>query len=388
MAADDPKDDAAVARFFREGYRFDFFQAVKLVEGAVRFDRRVQGERDVSPVGSTADPDDEPLRFWQHVSLGFPASDLRSIEMKPRDGDTPKVEVTFMGLNGPRGPLPLAYAQLLKRRQLLGDHGIRAFYDIFNHRLVSMLYQVRQRHRPTLHTGRPEGHPFAGFLAAFGGVVGAAAGRTFTEDHRDADGVPRHNAAPRDLLYYAGLLWHRDRSMNGLERMLSHHFGVPIRGAELAGRWIRLAEDARTALSARHHNNRLGISAAAGSRVWDPQAGFELAIGPLPWADFCAFLPTGPNFVALVQLTRFYVRSAFDFHVRLSVKSEAVFTGRGGLSARPTVGPRLGWNSWLMSRPFAPGRAMTVRVPGRTQAEADAISARAAEARAAEAAAG
>ncbi len=390
MAADDSEDHAALTAFFSNAPSFDFFQAVKLVEAAERWDRRREGGLEVVPVGSAAEPDEEPVRFWQHVSLAFPASDVRSIEPQPRDAGTPRIEVTFLGLNGPRGPMPLFYAQLIRRRQLLGDHGIRAFFDIFNHRLVSLLYRIRQRHRPTLHTTRPEEHPVAGFLAAFAGVSTPAAAETFAQAHVDADGVPRHNLKARDLLFYCGLLWHRDRSMLGLCRMLSHYFAMPVRGSELSGRWIRLASDARTglsALSSQDRNNRLGVTAVAGSRVWDPQAGFELHLGPLEWDAFCDFLPTGDRFVSLVQLARFYVRSAFDFQVHVSVKSEVVFEARPGLSASPR-GPRLGWSSWLMSRPFPAGDPRTVCVPGRTQTEADVLCARAAEARAAEAAAG
>lgn len=355
-------DQRDIARFFAEPWRFDFFQAVKVLETVVQTRRRQNGEPDVVPPGSTTDPDEEPVRFRSTVAMGFPASDVAQIEVAPRDGGTPVVQVNFMGLVGPRGPLPLFYVDLIRTRRRLGDHGLGAFFDIFNHRLVSLLYRLRQRNRPTLHTGRPEDHPYAGLLLSVGGLGGPAARRTFDETRVRAGSEEHRGIRARDLILYAGLLWHRDRPMEGLERLLTRYFGRAFKGRELCGGWLRLADSERTALSVKPHHNRLGISSIAGARVPDSQSGFELSVGPMDWEAFNAFLPCGRSFVALEQLVRYYTRGAFDFYLRLGLQGSDVLPNRPGLSAR--TGPRLGWTSWAMTRPLQ-AETVSIRVPGR-----------------------
>ena len=349
------RSDAETAEFFRKAWRFDFFQAVKVLEGLVRSERAASGE-ETAPAGSSNDPDEEALRFTSTVSMAHQASDIRRIIAWPRDHEQPKMQVNFLGLTGARGPMPNWYAELIRDRTILGDHGLRAFLDLFNHRLVSLFYRVRQRHRPTLHTERPETHPFAGYLLSFAGLGSPAARRCLDEAH-EAAGT---GIAPRDLIFYAGLFWQRERSMLGLERLLTHYFGITFRGRELTGGWLELAPEERSSLTTRVGHNKLGVTTICGSRVANPQAGFELLLDDLEWDVFVDFLPTGTRLPALRQLVNLYVRSAFDYHLRLRVRADAVLPSRPALSA--TDGPRLGWTSWALTRPLS-GAVAEIRVP-------------------------
>jgi type VI secretion system protein ImpH len=358
MAPHDPVH-AGVNGYFSPAWRFNFFQAVKLLESLVREQRRLAGQTEVVPAGSGAEPEEEPVRFRSRVTLAFPASDLYEIDVRPKDGGTPIMTVDFMGLVGSRGPLPDFWAEMVRDRERRGDGAMRAFLDIFNHRLISLFYRVRQRHRPTLHTGPIENHPFSRYLLAFGGL-GTPAARAIFEAPAVRDGLELKS---RDLILYTGLLWNRDRSMTGLERLLAHALGLKVKGRPLCGRWLRIPEDERSRLTAGESQNRLGISAVAGARIWDPQAGFELRLGPMKWSEFSEYLPTGRRFGALLKLVRFYVRSAFDFVLVLVLESDEA-QRRPALSA--TDGPRLGWTSWTLTRPLPPQKkTVEVRVPGR-----------------------
>lgn len=356
MAADDPKYEERVKQgqaYFAEPYRFNFYQAVKLIEAWVRTQRRERGEPEPEPVGSNPEPSTDAVMFRANIGLDFRPSDIRSIDLQPRDGDVPLMEVDFMSLTGARGPLPHFYTQLIRNRRRLGDTGIRDFFDIFNHRAISMLYRVRQRNRPTLQTGPVTDHPVARYLLSFSGLRGAALEAHLNDYPEDADPhtpstVP---VTSRELIYYAGLLWHRSRSMHGLEQLLTHYYGFPVKGHELQGRWITLADEARSALSVGLRHNRLGISAVAGSRIFDPQSGFELHLGPLGWQDFVDFLPSGRRFRSFSRLTKFYVRGAFDFSTRITVKGSEIFPNRPPLSASGND-LRLGWTSWLLTKPM------------------------------------
>src|SRR5260370_13352011 len=82
---------------FEEGFRFDFFQAARLLES-------VSPER--TPVGSGTRPGEEAVRFRAHISLGFPPSAIHALERPAEDGGPAQMSVAFMGLTGPLGVLP------------------------------------------------------------------------------------------------------------------------------------------------------------------------------------------------------------------------------------------------------------------------------------------
>lgn len=366
MAAEHP-DERALRRYFEPPYKFDFYQVVKLLEHLER--RRRQGTGvELHPPAGSIDPEEEPVRFDHHMDLAFHASDLKAIDPTPSDGGPAKVTVNFLGLAGARGPLPLFYTDLVRDRIRRSDHALKAFLDLINHRLISLWYRVRQRHRPTLHTEEPSEHPFGRYLLAFAGLRPQKTRDAF-DLHVNQRLVDERGLEARDLLFYAGLFWEHDRSMHGLERMLSHFFRMPVTGEQLCGRWIRLNREERTALSTGKAHNRLGISTVAGAKVFDPQARFALHLGPLSWADYVDFLPIGGRFESLYKLTRFYTRSAYDFDLTVKVDPTVIAPSRPALNAREGV--RLGWTSWLLNGPLSEDTEVKVDFAARLLAEDD-----------------
>src|SRR5215210_4546721 len=95
---------------FEEAYRFDFFQAVRLLERL---------GPDGVPVGGK--PGREVVRFRARASLSFPASSIHQLG-RPEGPDAPvAMTVAFMGLTGPLGVLPTCYTELLMERVRAGD---------------------------------------------------------------------------------------------------------------------------------------------------------------------------------------------------------------------------------------------------------------------------
>lgn len=311
-----------------EAHRFDFLQAVRLLEVLARREAMGRGEA----------PPAEAVRFRSRVSMAFPASDVAGAEPPARAGGPFRMTVDFLGLAGVTGPLPRPLAEGVLARAARGDTAARAFLDLFNHRLVALMYAARKRHRPALATTAADEAPLSGALFALAGL-----GTAGTRGRLAASGVD-----DRTLLGYAGLLAGRPRSMAGLETMLEDHFGVPVRGRQLRGRWIELEPEERTRIghaAGTHH--ALGRTAALGGRMWDQAAAFEVEAGPLPEARFRDFLPTGSAFRPLCALVRFWVGVELEFTVRLVVRAaEVPETKLGG-------GARLGWSSWLKTRPAA-----------------------------------
>src|SRR5918997_724816 len=92
---------------FDEPYRFEFFQAVRLLE-------KIFPER--ANVGHDALPSQEVIRFRSRPSINFPASEVHEIrEIVEGFSDTQKLEmvVNFMGMIGPLGVLPTHYTELV-----------------------------------------------------------------------------------------------------------------------------------------------------------------------------------------------------------------------------------------------------------------------------------
>ncbi len=293
---------------FDEAYRFDFFQAVRLLE-LLHPERR--------PIGRQASPHDEVVRFRSHLTLAFPASAIQEIE-----------------LTGPSGVLPRHYTELLLERSRRKDFAFRDFLDIFNHRLLSLFHRAWEKYRFHVEYERSLGRDdeqdsFSEHLFDFVGMG--------TKGLRGRVGF-----GDEALLLYSGLLGQHPRSAEALQQILSDYFQKPIAIVQFVGQWLEITEENRTRLGS---NNELGLSAVAGTRVWDQQAKFVLRVGPLGYAEFERFLPQGDAFQPLVEFTRYCSGQEFDFDVQLVLKAPEVPWCRLGST-------ELGFNSWLKTREF------------------------------------
>src|SRR6202012_4572062 len=86
-------------------------------------------------------------RFGAHISLGFPASQIQDL-LRPKNPDDPsRMIVTFMGLVGPSSALPRYYTEMILERARKKDFTLRDFFDLFNHRLISLFYRAWEKYR-------------------------------------------------------------------------------------------------------------------------------------------------------------------------------------------------------------------------------------------------
>lgn len=315
-------------RLFAEPHRFEFYQAVRILE---------QLRPQCVPLGEGVEPQREAVSFASDPGFAFPPSDIRALTPSEEDAALPpRMEVTFIGLAGARGPLPNAATEVLLQRARHRDTAFRDFLDLFNHRIVSLMYRVRRHTRLSLGTEPPEQTRFARYLEAFLGLG--------TPNLRGRLGAP-----DRALLRYVGLLAGRARSAPGLEILLADYFAVAVRVQSFVGCHLVLDEEERTAIGRydRGRNNALGQSVVVGARVWDRQSRFAVHMGPLTFSQFLAFLPIGGAHGVAAALTRFYVGEHLDFDIRLILRPDEVPQARLGRQD----GSRLGWTSWLRRQP-------------------------------------
>jgi type VI secretion system protein ImpH len=98
------------------------------------------------PLGSTLNPADDPVRFRPDPGMGFPASELKAIEIADdQPGRPATVRTRLLGLYGVDSPLPTAYLDDIAQRRE-GHEALEAFLDIFNHRIFTQFYRIWRKY--------------------------------------------------------------------------------------------------------------------------------------------------------------------------------------------------------------------------------------------------
>lgn len=328
MAAEGRRADSPLrARLLREPYRWGFFQAVRLLQA---FDRPQ------ARVGQDGPPREEVVRFGAEASLAFPASEILELDPAAEAGPA-RMQVRFMGLTGPQGALPRHYTALVIERLRRKDTTLADFLDLLNHRLVSLFYRAWEKYRPHLGIEPGADDPLSRYLFSFFGLgTRGLRGRLAVRD--------------RALLFYTGLLAQQPRSATGLVALLGDYFGdVPVHVEQFVGQWLALDPESLTVLRPWGGNNRLGVDAVVGSRVWHTQSRFRVVLGPMTYRRFSAFLPPGAASREARELVRFFVGLEFDYEFRLVLGRDEVPPCQLGSTGPEAT--RLGWSTWLTSRP-------------------------------------
>lgn len=318
--------DPLVEVLFEEPYRFEFFQAVRLLE-------RISPER--RPVGRYSEPAGEAVRFRTRASLAFAPSQIHQLSDGNEDeGQPAEMMVAFMGMTGPAGVLPHHYTEMLVERTRYKDTAAWDFFDLFNHRMISLFYRAWEKYRFPVAYERGEDR-FTEFLFD---VIGMG-----------TPGLLGRQSFPDEmLLFYGGLFAMRPHSASAMEAVIGDYFGVAASVNQFSGQWLKLDEESLTRLGA--SNAELGVTTVAGTRVWDAQSKFELHLGPLTFDEFTKFLPTGSAFNPTTELVRLFAGLEFDFDIRPILKAEEV--PGCVLTTRARRCPQLGWTTWLKTAPF------------------------------------
>jgi type VI secretion system protein ImpH len=370
-----------------EAFRFDFFQAVRLLERIAEEQAEADAAGRRYPVGQDYAPQQEIVFFRALESLAFPTGSISKIQTGgkvknssqqnvaqppsavprnfeqpraavPHSGSTisPKAEfdarlemvVNFLGLTGPNGVLPRHYTMLMIERVRQKDFALRDFLDMFNHRVVSLFYRAWEKYRFPLAYERAERNAADGredlFTQCLYCLVGLGTGGLRGRMHFDDEA----------FLYYAGHFAHFPRSALSLEITLADYFALPVKVKQFQGQWLYLAREDQSSLpsarQARGRNCRLGLDVVVGQRVWDREGKFRVRLGPLDYAQFRGFTPAGDALGPFCQMIRAYAGPHFDFDVQPVLKAAAVPWCRlGGDGTDPA---RLGWNTWVRGREF------------------------------------
>jgi type VI secretion system protein ImpH len=319
-------------------YEFDFFQTVRLFE-------RIFPHR--KPVGHKAVPSAEVMRFGSHASIVFPASAIQRIDWSTTL--PPVIVVNFMGLTGPQGVLPLFYSQMIIERIRAKDTGMAAFFDIFNHRMISLFYRAWEKYRFAIAYERQDPEERDRVTHVLLHLIGIG-----------TEGLTTRQAFPDEaLLFYTGLLSLHPRSASALKNILWDYFDVPVEIEQFVGAWYRLDNSTQCEFARDSTSEQAGIGVIVGDEIWDQQSGVRIRLGPLSLKRYLDFLPNGTAYQPLKALARFFGGDGLDFEVQLVLKREEVPPCELGVDPEsqheapgesagmePPVAPQLGWSTW------------------------------------------
>ncbi|HEY0658283.1 MAG TPA: type VI secretion system baseplate subunit TssG, partial [Pyrinomonadaceae bacterium] len=209
-----------------------------------------------------------------------------------------------------------------------------SFLDIFSHRAISMFFRAWEKYRFPVQYERGN-DDFTAYLFDFLGLgTNGLRGRMNLDDE--------------NLLPFGGLILQKPHSTSALEQILADYFRVTAKIQQFSGQWLSLDEESITRLG--KANSSLGVTAIAGTRVWDYQSKFRVVLGSLKFTEFQAFLPNGTAYKPMLSITRFMTGEELDFEVQLKLKAKEVPSTI--LTTRAKRRPMLGWTSFLKTKPF------------------------------------
>lgn len=329
--ADRQKADALIASLAEKPFEYDFFAALRLLQSCFRNQPRI---------GYSSSPAQDPVRFAQSPAMDFAPATLEAFRSKD-GGRPPMMYSRHFGLFGPNGPLPLCLTEYARERILHhGDVTFTAFCNVFHHRLISFFFRAWADAQKATDFDRTENEHWSHFI---GSLIGVG-----MDSLLGCNSVPDHAK-----LYFAGRLVQQNRNAEGLAAVIEDFFGVHTEVQSFVGRWLTLGgerngkrSDYTCRLGESPQTGKLGSTLIIGSRVWTCQLHFRLRMGAMKLAELERLLPTGKSFKRLCDWIRQYAGQELTWDAQLVLLKDEVPKVQLGKAGR------LGWTTWLKTKPF------------------------------------
>lgn len=313
-----------IANLLARAQDYSFYQLVSLLERLYRPE---------ASVGAEGPADREVLRFRPDLSFAFPVSDVADLEQTRKDPPRFRLTTTFLGLYGTTSPLPPFYTEDLMARED-GDEPVRAFLDLFHHRLLSLLYRSWVKYRYHMQFEPSGKDRFSERMFAFLGLG--------TEEVARITGLPRSR-----FLRYAGLFSQRPRSASALEGLLSDFFDdIEVHVEQCTGRWVPIPREQQPAVGLK--NCALGENCTLGQKVLSRQSSFRISMGPMSHDTFVKLLPGSSGMHIVSALVQLFVQDRFDMDLELILRLRGDDVPAVRLTSKEEGAHiRLGQTSWL-----------------------------------------
>lgn len=337
MAITVRKQISPLDELFNSPQSFDFFQAVRLLG------RYLENSADTSGVGVNYF---DHIKFCSVAKSSFPINYIHSIkkDFKSTHNESAviyKLYVTFLGLTGPSGVMPESYTEYVIKHTHGNHRVLQDFFDIFNHKIIELLYRVWERNQIVAVYERQKKESLELDLYSKTLLSLAGLGQSSLQN--------KMSTSDEVIQYYSSLFSHRVHSAKCLESMLSEQFQLPVKVLQFQPEWLTLADEDRSLIVSNHYlaksYNKLGINTIVGSQYESAQSKFRIYIGPINYEQFKLLSPNGEVIKSLHEITRLYVRSELHYDIQVELLAAEIPLCR--LSYKN--GTQLGWNTWLQS---------------------------------------
>jgi len=338
------KNPRVLERLFDEPYRFEFFQAVRLLErwftehGGATPRHAVPHHIAFRTTLTTTFPPSEIEQASAFDDAGEPLTDpaIRIDAMEADKLSRADLTPAFFGLLGSQGALPLMYTErILADDPAPTTRASQAFFDIFSNRSTALFYAAWKKYRLPLHYELDRNHHYLPILEALAGVADPSSREALHEEPGalEQDAVAGHSAAVR----------HRAVSAVYLRRTLSKYFDVPVRIEQFIPKKYKIPPEEQSVTGGT--NMALGSTAMIGEHVWLRHARIRVVLGPLSASEYEEFLPRSASALALTRLLHLLLGVTLEFEVQPVLKREAVMSVQLGSNGR------VGYDAFLTTRP-------------------------------------
>ena len=357
------KSTAITARLADAAHEYVFVQAIRLLERSSRNGSQLLHSNTAgNPPGGFSPPQSEVVRFGVTQSMAFPADEIQSLEsiVGPDGKSQWRLLINLIGLTGSTGVLPYHYTEMILSRQRQKDDNLEQFFNLFNHRIASLLYKAEVKYRLPLQYERnrlfaTQAKTHSASTTALLSLIGMGCeklqGRLYTSDE--------------SLLYYGGLFNQKIRTAGNLRQIIRSHFNIPVEINQFVGQWCEMISDVRTRLAdidnPKGCNACLGRTVILGKSGWFSQGKIQIVLGPLDKNQLRKFAPGKSSLIALNELVRLYlgIENDFEFIVRVHKQDLPDKTAMDKYNP-----PIMGWNTFLRSKPTrSSGKAETLDIP-------------------------
>ncbi|MBJ7554749.1 type VI secretion system baseplate subunit TssG [Marinomonas spartinae] len=274
--------------------QLDFYKAIYLIEKQLD-----KGQMAYRKVGYDCDPKNELVRFSSTQKFGFPGTSISRIEPvgDPNGFERVNVDISFMGLTGSSGVMPQFYSELVLLRMKYKDTAMRDFYDMFNHRLISLYYRSWKKYKHSLNLSNNVSHQDAHTK-----ILSLLSG-----------GNSNHN------LFFSGLFFRKIKNVSDLKNILTSYLRCEVKIEQLVGKWQHLKPSEQTRLASQTlfegQYARLGVNAFIGSRMWDISTLINIHIFPHNSHQLKNLFPNGESYKFACKIIRDYVGNSVQFRI-------------------------------------------------------------------------
>ena len=341
------KNTSVINKLAEAPNEFSFLQAVRLLERSATLEDNSDNGKytfNKQPVALFSPPNTETIRFKTNQALNFKSSEISKISGNKNKWE---LSVNFMGLTGSQGVLPFHYTEMILKRLKMKDESLLHFFDLFNHRTISLFYQASNKYKLPIEYERKKLSPPK---------------TKNRDDHSQVllslIGLGTKNLNNRlcirdeSLFYYSGLLSQQVKTTSGLKQILRSYFNIPVEINEFIGQWQELIKDVRTRLpgidNPSGQNNCLGRSVMLGRKGWFAQGKINIVLGPLTKEQLKIFSPGTKALKAINEIVQIYAGMEYSYNFIIKVKRSDI-PEKIQLSRKTQ--PVMGWNTWLSTRP-------------------------------------